>query len=99
MTTYEGWAIVELMGHRTFGGYVSEVEMYGGRLLRLDVYDDEDEDTGAAMTQYYGSSAIYCITPADESMARQVGRRSVPGRPQPAMLSYRPESEDLQDYD
>ncbi len=91
MTTYEGWAIVELMGHRTFGGMVSEVEMYGGRLLRLDVFDDEGEEP--AMTQYYGSSAIYCITPADESMARQVGRRSMPGRPQPAMLSYTPEEE------
>ncbi len=99
MTTYEGWAIAELMGHRTFGGYVSEVEMYGGRLLRLDVYDDENTATGAAMTQYYGSSAIYCITPADESTARQVGRRSMPGRPQPAMLSYTPDREELQDYD
>ena len=99
MTAYEGWAVVELMGHRTLGGYVSEVEMYGGRLLRLDVYDDEDEDTGAAMTQYYGSSAIYCITPADESMVRQVGRRSMPGKPQPAMLSWTPEDDEAQVYD
>ncbi len=97
MTTYEGWAIVELMGHRTFGGMVSEVEMYGGRLLRLDVYDDEGEEP--AMTQYYGSSAIYCITPADESMARQVGRRSMPGKPQPAMLSWTPEDDEAQVYD
>lgn len=97
MTTYEGWAIVELMGHRTFGGMVSEVEMYGGRLLRLDVFDDEGEEP--AMTQYYGSSAIYCITPADESMARQVGRRSMPGKPQPAMLSWTPEDNEAQVYD
>ena len=97
MTTYEGWAIVELMGHRTFGGMVSEVEMYGGRLLRLDVFDDEGEKP--AMTQYYGSSAIYCITPADESMARQVGRRSMPGKPQPAMLSWTPEDDEAQVYD
>ncbi len=99
MTAYEGWAVVELMGHRTLGGYVSEVDMYGGRLLRLNVFDDEDTGTGAAMTQYYGSSAIYCITPADESMAREVGRRSMSGRPQPAMLSYTPEEGELQDYD
>ena len=95
--TYEGWAIVELMGHRTFGGMVSEVEMYGGRLLRLDVYDDDDEEP--TMTQYYGSSAIYCITPADESMARQVGRRSSPGRSQPAMLSYTPEDGEMKTYE
>lgn len=97
MTTYEGWAIVELMGHRTFGGMVSEVEMYGGRLLRLDVFDDEGEEP--AMTQYYGSSAIYCITPADESLARQVGRGSRPGKPQPAMLSWAPKDDEAHVYD
>lgn len=34
---YEGWAIVELLGHRRLAGYVRDVEMYGGRMLRLDI--------------------------------------------------------------
>ena len=73
---YEGWAIVELMGRRTFGGRVSEVDMYGGKLLRLDVFGKEGEEP--ELTQYYGSAAIYCITPAAEETAREVGSRSLP---------------------
>jgi hypothetical protein len=34
---FEGWAIVELMGHRRLAGYVREVELAGAGMLRLDV--------------------------------------------------------------
>jgi hypothetical protein len=34
---YEGWAIVELMGHRQRAGYVKEAEMFGAKMLRLDI--------------------------------------------------------------
>lgn len=34
---FEGWAVVELLGHRRLGGYVRDVEMFGGRMLRLDI--------------------------------------------------------------
>ena len=34
---YQGFALLELMGHRQRIGRVSEVEMYGGKLLRIDV--------------------------------------------------------------
>lgn len=34
---FEGWAILELMGHRRLAGYVREVELAGAGLLRLDV--------------------------------------------------------------
>ena len=35
--TFEGWAIVELMGHRRLAGYVTETELAGAPMLRLDV--------------------------------------------------------------
>lgn len=35
--SYEGWAILELMGHRRLGGRVSQVEQYGVPMLRIDV--------------------------------------------------------------
>ena len=35
--TYEGWAILECMGHRERPGYVKEVELAGGKLLRIDI--------------------------------------------------------------
>ena len=33
---FEGWAILELMGHRRLAGYVREVELAGAGVLRLD---------------------------------------------------------------
>lgn len=34
---FEGYAILELMGHRRLAGYVSEVEIAGAAMLRLDI--------------------------------------------------------------
>jgi hypothetical protein len=34
---FEGWAILELMGHRRLAGRVSEIEIAGAKMLRLDV--------------------------------------------------------------
>ena len=93
---YEGWAIVELMGHRRYGGEVSEVEMYGAKLLRLDVYPAEGDDP--AMTQYYSASAIYCITPATEDIARQAGEMSLPRTPPPYLIEA-PGFADVETYD
>ena len=33
---FQGWAILELMGHRQRAGMVQEVELFGGKLLRID---------------------------------------------------------------
>lgn len=89
MSAYEGWAIVELMGHRRLAGQVSEVEQYGSKLLRLDIpiaAADGQPETSA--TQFYGGSAIYCVTPATEEVARALAERL--GDPRPVMpVSYR----------
>ncbi|MGE0547589.1 MAG: acetyltransferase [Kofleriaceae bacterium] len=71
-TEFEGFAIVELMGHRRLAGYVREVTVAGAPLLRLDVPSDPP------VTQYYGASAIYCITPTTEELAKQVAQQSRP---------------------
>ena len=39
---FASWAILELMGHRRLGGYVSETTLAGGAFLRIDVPGDED---------------------------------------------------------
>lgn len=41
---FEGWAIVELMGHRRLAGWVSEVEIAGAPMLRLDVPEHRWQD-------------------------------------------------------
>jgi hypothetical protein len=73
---YEGWTILELMGHRRLGGHVSEATIAGASLLRLDVYLPGDEKPMA--TQFYSASAIYCITPTTEELARAVAKSNVP---------------------
>ena len=34
---FEGWAILELMGHRRLAGYLREQTVSGASFLRLDV--------------------------------------------------------------
>lgn len=74
--TFEGWAILELMGHRRLGGYVRQVEMFGAAMCRLDVPGPADGEVAA--TQFYGGSSIYCLTPTTEPMARAVALRNQP---------------------
>lgn len=71
-TEFEGWAIVELMGHRKLAGYVREVTLAGAAMLRLDIPSDPP------VTQYYGASSLYCLTPTTEELAKQVAQASRP---------------------
>lgn len=74
-TGYEGWAILELMGHRRLGGRVSQVEQYGAPMLRIDIPGEAGEDVA---TQFYGGGSIYCLTPTTEDVARAVALRNQP---------------------
>lgn len=71
---FESWAILELMGHRRLAGFITEQEIGGSAMLRLDVHDTE----GAVTTQFYSGAAVYCITPTTEEIARKIGERSKP---------------------
>lgn len=73
--TFEGWAILELMGHRRLAGYVQEVELAGAGVIRVDV---PGEDGRPAATQFYAPSALYCLTPTTEEMAKAVADRNRP---------------------
>jgi hypothetical protein len=59
------WAIVEIMGHRRLIGYLTEQEIGGHPMLRIDILSKQPA------TQYYGGSAVYCITPVTEETARR----------------------------
>jgi hypothetical protein len=71
---FEGWAVLELMGHRKLAGKVTEAEIAGKGFLRLDVPGPAD----ASITQYYSPAAVYALTPVTEEMARAVSRRYQP---------------------
>lgn len=73
---FEEWAIVELMGHRRLAGKVTQAEMFGTALMRLDVYPGDAEQPTA--TQFYGGSSIYCLTPTTESVCRRFAKNVAP---------------------
>jgi hypothetical protein len=68
----KGWCVLELMGHRKLAGFISD----GGSLLRIDIYlNDPDVAEAPApplATQWYGPSAIYCITATTKEMCLQL---------------------------
>lgn len=72
--TFEGWAILELMGHRRLGGYVQEATVAGSGFLRIDVPGDGEP----IASQFYSPSSVYCLTPTTEEMARAVAKRNQP---------------------
>lgn len=69
---FASWAILELMGHRRLAGYVQEQEFAGAGMVRIDV------PSVPPVTQMYGVSAIYCLTPCTEQTAREVAGRCGP---------------------
>ena len=86
---FEGWAILELMGHRKLAGYCRWTQ---GPLLRIDVPGDNPGDPNVA-TQFYSPAALYCLTPTTEDLARKVAkgcrpepvaRWELPALPEPA---------------
>jgi len=105
-TTYEGWSIVEIMGHNTIAGYVSEQSIAGVAMLRVDVPGTE---TQPAYTKFYGGSAVYAITPTTEEIAtvaalrlavRPVSEWTVPDpKPRRALVDSRVEYDDDYYYD
>lgn len=75
-TPFEHWCIVELMGHRKLAGKCTEENIAGANMLRIDIYPGDA--TEPKVTQFYGGSAIYCITPTTEEVCRRMGESLQP---------------------
>jgi hypothetical protein len=75
---FEGWVILELMGHRRLAGWLSEQEIAGEGFLRLDIPKDGGTLLEHTATQFYRPAAVYCITPTTEETARQVAKLAQP---------------------
>lgn len=85
--SFNTWAIVEVMGHKRFAGYVTEQTFGVATLIRVDVpATEQPEREGyvgnrwgkiaprktAAYSKLIGVGSIYCITPCTEEVARKV---------------------------
>lgn len=82
---FSGWAVIEIMGHKRFAGFVSEQLIAGSALVRVDVPETKHrrhtygapgdvaarEITKPAYSKLIGVASIYCITPCDEAIARR----------------------------
>lgn len=64
----EKWAVVELMGHVTLAGRVTEPGEYGG-LWQIDIPDGE-----TFRTEFFGSQSVYRIRMVSEEIARGYAR-------------------------
>ena len=87
---WEGWVIMELMGHRRLAGLLSEEEIAGVGFLRLDI----PGGNGTGATQYYRPGVVYGITPTTEATAREV---AAIGRPAPVQRWELPASSSHRD--
>ena len=68
---FEGWALLELMGHRKRAGYVREVELAGTKVLRIDMPCGKDEaEQDRVIVEYYSASALFALRPSDEATIR-----------------------------
>lgn len=77
---YEGWGIVELMGHRKLAGKLSTRKIAGMNFLRLDIPAriDTAVETEYSATQFLNPSSIYALHPTTEDVARAVAAKLSP---------------------
>lgn len=73
--SFEGWAILEVMGHRKLAGYLSEQVIAGASFIRLDVMQP---DGTPILTQYYNPASVYCITPTTQILASKLAVKNQP---------------------
>lgn len=70
--SYEGFAIIELMGRHVIAGHVSTQIIGGAAMLRVDVPETDDQP---GYTKFFSGSALYAITPTDEATAKLAAQK------------------------
>lgn len=69
----EFWGVLELLGHVRTAGKVSQVEMFGTKMGRIDVPKGD-----AFVTQFFSGGSVYRLTPCGEAEARAVAASNQP---------------------
>lgn len=82
------YAIVELLGHRTLVGRISEIERFGSKLLQIEpIWRDQL----LTPTLHHGNS-IYGLTPCSRDVARQRQAKHEYQLPAPVLATIAPEA-------
>lgn len=71
---FDSWGVVEVMGHQTYAGRVTEQTVGGQAFVRVDVPAVGETP---AFTKLFGSGSIYCITPTSEDVARRMAAQVI----------------------
>lgn len=66
------WALIELMGHQTAVGLVTEETIAGKTFLRVEIPNEKCE---TVCTRYYAPDAVYCISPISKQIALGLAAR------------------------
>lgn len=72
--SFDSWGVVEAMGFKKLAGRITEQQIAGSALIRVDVPEIPGEDgsvRSAAYSKLIGVGSIYMITPTDEDTARK----------------------------
>lgn len=72
---FEGWCIIEQMGHKRMAGYVSDQVIGGHSFIRVDI---PGPDGTQVATQFITGQTIYAITPCTEAVAKAVALNCQP---------------------
>lgn len=64
---FKSWAIVEVMGHVTYAGFVTVETIAGAAMLRVDV---PPVGNIPAFTKYIAPGSLYGLTPSTETTTR-----------------------------
>ena len=65
LNQFELFAIVELFGHSRIAGNVTEQNVAGANMVRVDVPETEKQP---AFTRFFNPQAIYAINPVSEEV-------------------------------
>lgn len=77
------YAIVEIMGRRTRAGVISDAQLGGATLLRIEHPTAADHTGAEPLTEYYAPQSIFGIRPCSQEEAIAVCRWAWP-EPTPA---------------
>ena len=66
------WGVVEIMGHRTRAGMLSDTQIGGATMLRIEHPTLPDHTGVEPLTEYYTPSAIFAIRPCSQEDATKV---------------------------
>jgi hypothetical protein len=69
---FDGFAVIEFMGHRKRAGKVKTAEIGGTAVFQVETKTPD----GQTLTEVYNASSLYCLTPCTEAVA-SIAARSI----------------------